>query len=55
MNRYILKQSKGSDDGRFGDVSRVIGWYLMVTLDEVDLAEDSSAVQAVGQVLHFWE
>jgi hypothetical protein len=29
--------------------------YLMVFFDQVNLAEDRAAVQAVGQVLHVWE
>jgi hypothetical protein len=43
-----------SNDGSLGDVGGG-DWYLVVPLDEVDLAEDSAAVQAVGQVLHVWE
>ncbi len=29
--------------------------YLVVSLDEVDLAEDGESVQAIGEVLHVWQ
>ena len=47
----VLKQSKRRDDGGFGDVGGGNG-YLVVTFDEVDLAEDGAPVQAIGEVLH---
>lgn len=47
----VLKQSKRRDDGGFGDVGGGDG-YLVVTFDEVDLAEDGAPVQAIGEVLH---
>jgi hypothetical protein len=53
-HEQILKQSKGGDNGTFGDVGSGSG-YLEVSFDQVDLAEDSAAVQAFGQVLHVWE
>ncbi len=53
-HEQILKQSKGCDDGSFRDVGCGDG-YLMVSSDQVNLAEDGTAVQAVGQVLHVWE
>jgi hypothetical protein len=53
-HEQVIKQSKESDDGSLGDVDRG-DWYLVVPLDEVDLAEDSATLQAVGQVLHVWE
>ncbi len=46
-NWSILKQSKGGDDGSFGDVSSS-NWHLVVTFDEVYLAEDGAALQAIG-------
>ncbi len=27
----------------------------MVSLDEVDLAEDGASIQAIGEVLHVWQ
>jgi len=53
-HEQILKQSKGCDDGSFRYVSSGDG-YLMVSFDKVNLAEDGTAVQAVGQVLQVWE
>ena len=47
----ILKQSKRRDDGGFRDVGGGDG-YLVVTFDEVDLAEDGASVEAIGEVLH---
>jgi hypothetical protein len=47
-HEQILKQSKWGDDGSF--------WYggggneyLVVSFDQVNLAEDGAAVQAIGQ------
>ena len=37
----VLKQSKWRDDGGFGDVGGGDG-YLVVTFDEVNLAEDGA-------------
>ena len=50
----VLKQTKGRDDGGLWDVGGGDG-YLVVSLDEVDLAEDGSSVQAIGEVLHVWQ
>jgi hypothetical protein len=47
----VHKQSKWRDDGGFGDVGGGDG-YLMVSFDEVDLAEDGATVEAIGKVLH---
>ncbi len=47
MNRY----SNSPKGGDFGGSD----WHLVVLFDEVNLAEDSAAVQAVGQVLHVLE
>ncbi len=47
----VLKQSKWRDDGGFGDGGGGDG-YLMVSFDEVDLAEDGASVEAIGEVLH---
>ncbi len=46
----VLKQFKWRDDGSFGDVGGGVG-YLMVSFDEVDLAEDGASVEAIGEVL----
>ncbi len=53
-HEQILKQSKGSDNGSLWYVGGGDG-YLVVTFDQVDLAKDGAAIQAIGQVLHVWE
>ncbi len=50
----VLKQSKWRDDGGFGDVGGS-GGYLVVTFDEVNLAEDGASVEAIGEILHVWQ
>ncbi len=53
-HKKVLKQTKGRDDGGLWDVGGGDG-YLVVSLDEVDLAEDGASVQAIGEVLHVWQ
>jgi hypothetical protein len=48
MNRYS-QQSKWGDDGSFKDFGGG-DRYLVITFDNIDFAEDSAAVQAVGRV-----
>ncbi len=50
----VLKQTKWRDDGGLWDVGGGDG-YLVVSLDEVDLAEDGASVQAIDEVLHVWQ
>ncbi len=50
----VLKQTKGRDNGGLWDVGRGDG-YLVVSLDEVDLAKDGASIQAIGEVLHVWQ
>ncbi len=53
-HEQILKQSKEGDDGSFWYVGGGDA-YLVVSFDQVDLAEDGAAVQPIGQVLHVRE